>query len=312
MTPLSGGLFLALQLPAFLIRLNPALYISARLKKTRCKLLPTFSTLPVNNGAKEMTKLAAVIQFLGEGDLQDVYSSRISTQPQSYNRWFYSTAPSKAERSDKGSHQTNLAVIRQLHKQVNEENALQKSVIIMQRNSAHFEGIVSAIQSAWQTSDEWQLACLLLSGPRRSLGHSYGQHPPDHEWISFRPALITSSTQINLFGIMRPSTTQARRRLSRSAFGYLERKTRFTRAYCENYFSSPRPVFCTSTVHLTRTGDLATFSLFLPSNGGMIYACSACGISSRDGPRPLGNLSEEEEDEEEEEEAVSKKNDMRR
>ena len=33
----------------------------------------------------------------------------------------------------------------------------------------------------------------------------------------------------------------------------------------------------------------------------MIYACSACGISSRDGPRPLRNLSEEEEDEEEEE-----------
>ena len=33
MTPLSGGLFLALQLPAFLIRLNPALYISARAKE---------------------------------------------------------------------------------------------------------------------------------------------------------------------------------------------------------------------------------------------------------------------------------------
>ncbi|KAI5122512.1 hypothetical protein M0805_005240, partial [Coniferiporia weirii] len=51
----------------------------------------------------------------------------------------------------------NNAVARQLQKQVHEENALQKSVIIMQQNSAHFEeGIVRAIQSAWQTYDEWQ------------------------------------------------------------------------------------------------------------------------------------------------------------
>jgi hypothetical protein len=46
-------------------------------------------------------------------------------------------------------------VARQLQKQVHEENALQKSIIIMQQNSAHFEeGIVRAIQSAWQTFDE--------------------------------------------------------------------------------------------------------------------------------------------------------------
>src|SRR6266702_1264107 len=46
------------------------------------------------------------------------------------------------------SYVANLAVIRQLHKQVNEENAFSKSIIITQQNSAHFkEGIVCAIQS---------------------------------------------------------------------------------------------------------------------------------------------------------------------
>ena len=52
---------------------------------------------------------------------------------------------------------TNSLVARQLQKQVNEENALQKSIIIMQQNSEHFEeGVVRAIQMAWSTFDEWK------------------------------------------------------------------------------------------------------------------------------------------------------------
>lgn len=52
---------------------------------------------------------------------------------------------------------TNALVARQLQKQVNEENALQKSIIIMQQNSEHFEeGVVRAIQMAWSTFDEWK------------------------------------------------------------------------------------------------------------------------------------------------------------
>ena len=47
---------------------------------------------------------------------------------------------------------TNQLVETQLQKQVNEENALQKSIIIMQQNSAHFEeGVVRSLQTAWQT-----------------------------------------------------------------------------------------------------------------------------------------------------------------
>lgn len=52
---------------------------------------------------------------------------------------------------------TNALVARQLQKQVHEENSLQKSIIIMQQNSEHFEeGVVRAIQMAWQTFDEWK------------------------------------------------------------------------------------------------------------------------------------------------------------
>lgn len=51
---------------------------------------------------------------------------------------------------------TNSLVARQLQKQVQEENALQKSIIIMQQNSEHFEeGVVRAIQTAWETFDNW-------------------------------------------------------------------------------------------------------------------------------------------------------------
>jgi len=55
------------------------------------------------------------------------------------------------------SRYTNSLVARQLQKQVHEENALQKSIIIMQQNSEHFEeGVVRAIQMAWSTFDEWK------------------------------------------------------------------------------------------------------------------------------------------------------------
>jgi hypothetical protein len=81
----------------------------------------------------------------------------------------------------------NLAVNRQLQRQVNEENALQKSIIIMQQNSAHFEeGIVRSIQSAWQTFDEWQSRMSTsVQETWRTLGVNMAQLMPDREWISF-------------------------------------------------------------------------------------------------------------------------------
>ncbi|KXN82120.1 Cytoskeletal signaling protein slm1 [Leucoagaricus sp. SymC.cos] len=81
----------------------------------------------------------------------------------------------------------NQAVFQQLQKQVLEENLLQKSIIVMQQNSAHFEtGIVRAIQSAWQTFDEW-LARASSSNQEtyRSLSAHMASLPADLEWISF-------------------------------------------------------------------------------------------------------------------------------
>ena len=46
---------------------------------------------------------------------------------------------------------------------MHEENALQKSIIIMQQNSEHFEeGVVRAIQMAWSTFDEWKCVAVFV------------------------------------------------------------------------------------------------------------------------------------------------------
>jgi hypothetical protein len=138
----------------------------------------------------------------------------------------------------------NLAVVRQPHKQANEENPLQRSIIIMQQSLAHFqEGIVRAIQSAWQT---------LPPSPLITSGYP------------FLPALIIFSTPIHLFGIPRSSAIQAGRihrssqciRLSRA-----QKAISRTRIASLTLFS-PHPGFCTSSVPLTRHRGPPHFSLF--------------------------------------------------
>ncbi len=125
-----------------------------------------------------------------------------------------------------------MAVIRQLHKQVNEENALQKSIIIIQENSAHFEeGIVRAIQSAWQTFDEWQSRMSAsVQDTWRSLGVHMASIAPDHEWISFSARsdhLLDPDTPLrNPEAINYPSKEDPS--VVAVHTGYLERKKRFT------------------------------------------------------------------------------------
>ena len=76
---------------------------------------------------------------------------------------------------------------RQLQRQVLEENLLQKSIVMMQQNSAHFEeGIVRAIQSAWSTFDEWQSRASAVSQEIfRNLSTHLASLAPDREWIQF-------------------------------------------------------------------------------------------------------------------------------
>ncbi|KAF9446982.1 hypothetical protein P691DRAFT_672409 [Macrolepiota fuliginosa MF-IS2] len=168
----------------------------------------------------------------------------------------------------------NKAVARQLQQQVKEENRLQKSIIMMQQNSAHFEeGIVRAIQSAWQTFDEWQSRAA-ASGQTiyRSLAAHLASLPADKEWISFAARsdhLLDPETPLrDPYNIRYPYIDDPT--VIPTQTGRLERKRRFTRNYEESYyvltpvgflhaFSSSDPT------HPNGHGLIPTYSLFLPN-----------------------------------------------
>lgn len=164
----------------------------------------------------------------------------------------------------------NVQVNKQLQKQVHEENLLQKSIVIMQQNSAHFEeGIVRSIQSAWATFDEWQARMSVsVQESWRQLGVNMAQLMPDREWIAFAARsdhLLDPETPlrnpdaIDYPGRNDPSVTAVHA-------GLLERKKRFTKSYKEGFYvltpagflheySSSDPNQCAAPI----------WSLFLPA-----------------------------------------------
>ncbi|KAF7972243.1 hypothetical protein HWV62_18660 [Athelia sp. TMB] len=166
----------------------------------------------------------------------------------------------------------NSAVARQLQKQVHEENALQKSIIIMQQNSAHFEeGIVRSIQSAWQTFDEWQSR---MSGSVqdswRGIGASMASLLPDREWIAFSARsdhLLDPETPLrNPEYILYPSKEDPS--VVPVHTGMMERKKRFTRSWRESYFVLTPAGFLheyASSDPAADGGHAPMFSLFLPA-----------------------------------------------
>ncbi|KAF9522447.1 hypothetical protein CPB83DRAFT_864422 [Crepidotus variabilis] len=289
-----------------------------------------------NNTARELTKLAGVIQvpfragnqFLGEGGLQDVYydirnkSRIIADQHADLGRTIDSSivqhlqklsveikAHIKNVQNDTGKLATsvakerelstklvgelannistfkntpmnllpkhdpfisNQAVAHQLQRQVLEENLLQKSIVMMQQNSAHFEeGIVRSIQSAWQTFDEWQSRASTASQEVfRSLTTHMASLAPDREWIQFAARsdhLLDPETPLR-----DPSAINYPLKEDPSVapvhVGHLERKKRFTRTYSESYYVLTAAGF----LHEFSSSDPAvshtpTFSLFLPT-----------------------------------------------
>jgi hypothetical protein len=165
----------------------------------------------------------------------------------------------------------NVAVAYQLKRQVLEENLLHKSIIMMQQNSAHFEeGIVRAIQSAWQTFDEWKARA---SVPSQEIFSSLSAHlaalSPDHEWIQFAARadhLLHPETPLRDPELINyplkgdPSVIPAHT-------GYLERKKRLTRTYTEGYFVLTPAGFLhefSSSDPNLRAGQIPSWSLFLP------------------------------------------------
>jgi len=164
----------------------------------------------------------------------------------------------------------NMAVMKQLQKQVAEENALQKSIVIMQQNSAHFEeGIVRSIQSAWQTFDEWQSRMSTsVQETWRHLGVNMAQLMPDREWISFAARsdhLLDPETplrnpdNIDYPGKNDPSVQPVHT-------GLLERKKRFTKSYKEGFYVlTPAGYLHEYSSSDPSTATHPVWSLFLPA-----------------------------------------------
>jgi len=164
----------------------------------------------------------------------------------------------------------NNAVFRQLQKQVNEENALQKSIIIMQQNSAHFEeGIVRSIQSAWQTFDEWSgRMSAQVQDTWLGLGVQMRSLQPNAEWIAFAARsdhLLDPDTPLR-----NPETIDYPGKEDPSVIpvhqGILERKKRFTKTYKESFYVLTPSGY----LHEHGSSDATThpnpeLSLFLPN-----------------------------------------------
>ncbi|GAA5860117.1 hypothetical protein JCM8547_009187 [Rhodosporidiobolus lusitaniae] len=164
---------------------------------------------------------------------------------------------------------TNSLVARQLQKQVHEENALQKSIIIMQANSEHFEeGVVRAIQMAWQTFDEWNArASSSVQETWSTMGQLMRSVAPTTEWIAFASRseyLLDPETPlrnpmtINYPGKDDPSVIPVHQ-------GILERKKRYTKTYKESFYVLTPSGF----LHEYPSSDLSKhpvpeLSLFLP------------------------------------------------
>jgi hypothetical protein len=170
----------------------------------------------------------------------------------------------------------NQAVSRQLQRQVLEENLLQKSIVMMQQNSAHFEeGIVKAIQSAWATYDEWKARATSNAATiHATIGAQLRTLAPDQEWIQFAarsPHLLHPDTPLRDPSLITyplkddPSVVPVHT-------GFLERKSRWTRAWTEGYFVLTPAGFLhgyASSDERPNGGNggaapTPTFSLFLP------------------------------------------------
>ncbi|KIY67774.1 hypothetical protein CYLTODRAFT_352493 [Cylindrobasidium torrendii FP15055 ss-10] len=181
---------------------------------------------------------------------------------------FKNTPMSVTSKSD--PYVANQSVVRQLQKQVHEENLLQKSIIIMQQNSAHFEeGIVRAIQSAWQTFDDWQArASVSVQETWRIMGGQMAELAPDREWLTFSARsdhLLDPDTPLR-----NPETVIYPNKDDPSALavhtGLLERKKRFTRTYRESFFVlSPAGFLHEYASSDPRDVHAPMFSLFLPA-----------------------------------------------
>lgn len=163
----------------------------------------------------------------------------------------------------------NQAVLKQLNKQVQEENLLQKSIIIIQQSSAHFEeSLIRSIQSAWATYDEWlSRSSVTIQGTWRGLADQMNLLQADKEWLAFAARtdhLLDPETPLRSPEVI---TYPAKEDPSVLAVhvGLLERKQRFTRTFKESYYVLTPAGFLHEYENSDASGGKGpVFSLFLP------------------------------------------------
>jgi hypothetical protein len=163
----------------------------------------------------------------------------------------------------------NQTVLRQLNKQVQEENLLQKSIIIIQQSSAHFEeSLIRSIQSAWATYDEWLTrSSVTTQGIWRGLADQMNGLEADKEWLSFAARtdhLLDPETPLRSSDVI---TYPAKEDPSVMPVhtGLLERKQRFTRTFKESYYVQTPAGFLHEYESSDGLGGKGpVFSLFLP------------------------------------------------
>src|ERR1700761_954424 len=163
-----------------------------------------------------------------------------------------------------------MMVNRQLTTQVHAENALQKSIIIIQSLSSTFEAsLIQSLQSAHATFSDWNsrtstASLQLWDGMAKDVQELDGER----EWLAFagrEDHLVDPDTPLR-----NPETIEYPSKNDPSVIpvqsGWMERKKRFTRSYKERYFVLTPAGY----LHEYESSDPGArisplFSLFLPA-----------------------------------------------
>jgi len=164
----------------------------------------------------------------------------------------------------------NMAVSRQLLTQVHAENALQKSIIIIQAMSATFESsLIQSLQSAHGTFADWNSRTSSAALQHwDSMAKDVQQLDGEREWLAFagrEDHLLDPETPLrNPETIEYPSKEDPS--VTPIQTGWLERKKRFTRTYRESYYVLTPAGY----LHEFETSDpskkaVPSFSIFLPN-----------------------------------------------
>ncbi|KAH6902108.1 hypothetical protein BKA70DRAFT_1113270 [Coprinopsis sp. MPI-PUGE-AT-0042] len=165
----------------------------------------------------------------------------------------------------------NTLVRHQLGRQVLEENLLQKSLVIMQQNSAHFEeGIVRSIKSAWATFEEWRSRTQGVTSEMWSIPETLmASIESDREWIAFAarsdhlldPETPLRDPELINYPLKDDPSTQALHT------GFMSMMRRGGKEWKESWYvltpSGYLHEFASSDTS-TPSGQIPTFSLFLP------------------------------------------------